>query len=86
MLHHRGKRWGFEFKYSYGPVMTKSMHVALQDLRLERIFAIYPGKDAYPLHERVEALPLVQVDKRLEKLGFLPVRPKATSKATARRK
>ena len=64
----RGKRWGFEFKYSDAPMMTKSMHIALEDLKLERIFVIYPGKDAYPLHKRVEALPLLQLRTRLEKL------------------
>lgn len=65
LVHWHGKRWGFEFKYSDAPVMTKSMHVALADLKLERIFTVYPGKEAYPMHEKVEALPLVQLHERL---------------------
>jgi hypothetical protein len=69
LVHWHGKRWGFEFKYADGPVMTKSMHIALEDLKLERIFAVYPGKDAYPMHDRVEALPLAQLHKRLAQIS-----------------
>jgi uncharacterized protein len=69
LVHWRGKRWGFEFKYSDAPVMTKSMHIALADLKLERIFTVYPGKEAYPMHAQVEALPLVQLHERLAAIG-----------------
>jgi uncharacterized protein len=68
LIHWRGRRWGFEFKYSDGPVMTKSLHIALADLKPERIFVIYPGKEAYALHKQVEVLPLIQLHKRLMKL------------------
>ena len=61
LLLRRGKRWGFEFKCSDAPSMTKSMHMALADLGLERIWAVYPGKQRYRMHDRVEALPLLQV-------------------------
>lgn len=59
----RGKRWGFEFKCSDAPSMTKSMHTALTDLSLERLWVLYPGKTGYPLHERAEAVPLVDLDR-----------------------
>ena len=52
------KRWGFEFKCSDAPSMTRSLHIALEDLGLTKAFIIYPGKDRYPVHERVEAMPL----------------------------
>jgi predicted AAA+ superfamily ATPase len=58
LLFHGGKRLGFEFKCRDAPSMTKSMHIALKDLRLDHLFVVYPGKERYPLHERVEALPL----------------------------
>jgi predicted AAA+ superfamily ATPase len=54
-----GKRWGFEFKCSDAPAMTKSIHIALKDLGLERVFMIYPGKERFILHEKVEAVPLM---------------------------
>jgi len=55
-----GMRWGFEFKCSDAPSMTKSIHIALQDLSLAGLFIIYPGKERYRLHEKVEALPLAE--------------------------
>jgi uncharacterized protein len=30
-----GKRYGVEFKHSDAPVMTKSLHIALNDLKLD---------------------------------------------------
>ena len=80
LVHWHGKRWGFEFKYSDAPAMTKSMHIALEDLKLARIFVVYPGKVPYPLHERVEALPLDQMQRRLKKFGLGKVRPPAAKK------
>jgi hypothetical protein len=41
--------------------MTPSIHVALEDLQLKKIYVIYPGKERYALHPQVEALPLTVV-------------------------
>ena len=60
LLFRDGMRWGFEFKCSDAPSMTKSMHSALHDLSLNGIFVVYPGKERYRLHKKVEVLPLVQ--------------------------
>jgi predicted AAA+ superfamily ATPase len=56
-----GRRWGFEVKYADAPRMTRSIHVALQDLRLERVFVVYPGERSYPLHDRVECVGLAEL-------------------------
>ena len=53
-----GRRIGVEFKLTSAPKMTRSMHSALSDLKLDRIFVIFPGQDRFPLHERVEAVGL----------------------------
>lgn len=58
LLFRNGKRLGFEFKCSDAPTLTKSMHIALADLGLDKLFVVYPGNDRYPLHEKIEALPL----------------------------
>ena len=58
MLFRNGRRWGFEFKCVDAPSTTKSMHVALNDLSLEHLYAVYPGDEYYPLHDRITALPL----------------------------
>jgi len=56
-----GKRFGFEFKYMDAPGLTRSTHVALQDLRLDHLWIVYPGSERYSLHERVAAIPLEAV-------------------------
>ena len=58
LLLYKNKRYGFEMKLNQAPSLTRSMTVALEDLRLDGLFVIYPGTKAYPLAERVTALPL----------------------------
>ena len=43
------------------PVMDKAMPIVLEDLRLEKLYVVYPGKERYPIHERVEAVPLTDL-------------------------
>ncbi|MCY3932025.1 MAG: ATP-binding protein [Acidobacteria bacterium] len=56
-----GRRFGFEFKYSDAPGTTKSMRVALADLRLDHLWVIYPGEETYELDERISVLPVGDV-------------------------
>ncbi|MDD5306111.1 MAG: ATP-binding protein [Deltaproteobacteria bacterium] len=56
-----GRRLGFECKHADAPQMTKSMHMALTDLSLDKLWVLYPGEKRYALHERVEVLPLARV-------------------------
>jgi hypothetical protein len=58
LLLRKGRRWGFEFKCADAPVTTRSMHVAAEDLRLGHLWVIHPGRDRYPLADRITALPL----------------------------
>ena len=53
-----GRRYGVEFKYSGSPTMTKSLHMAVNDLKLDRAWILHPGRQSYPVHEKVEALPI----------------------------
>jgi uncharacterized protein len=55
-----GKRYGVEVKYNDAPGVTKSMRIAMQDLRLDRLFIVYPGDKTYDLDKEIVALPLVQ--------------------------
>ncbi|MGH7149443.1 MAG: DUF4143 domain-containing protein, partial [Planctomycetota bacterium] len=65
LLFRRGRRYGVEFKRSEAPTMTKSLHVALSDLRLDRAWIVYPGTEAYRVHERVEVVPLSAAAERM---------------------
>lgn len=68
MLTIKGKRYGFEFKYTDSPRPTKSMHIALQDLRLDRILVVYPGKESYALKDNVECVSILHLLNRIQQL------------------
>ena len=38
--------------------MTRSMHSALTDLQLDRLFVVFPGDTRFPIHERAQAVGL----------------------------
>ena len=61
LLLRRGRKWGFEFKCTDAPKTTKSMHIALDDLKLEHLWVVYPGTRRYPLTEKITALPLKEI-------------------------
>jgi len=56
-----GRRIGVECKRMDAPRLTPSMRTALDDLQLERLFVLYPGDKTYPLAERIQVVPLVQL-------------------------
>lgn len=66
LVFHQGRRLGFEFKYTEKPSTSKSMQVALADLKLDELIVVYPGKGRFPLSEAIMACPLTDV---LEVLG-----------------
>lgn len=61
MALHEGRRIGFEFKCADAPGMTRSLGIALTDLKLDRAFVVYPGAMRYPISDRVEAIPLSEI-------------------------
>jgi hypothetical protein len=64
----KGKRWGFEVKYQDAPTITKSMRIAMQDLKLERLWVVYPGQTGYPMDEKIECVSLAQLSQIRETL------------------
>ena len=50
-----GKRLGFEFKYSESPKITKSMHTAIEDLKLDHLYIIFPGKMSFAMNNIITA-------------------------------
>jgi len=65
-----GKRIGFEIKYTDAPRTTKSMQIALIDLKLDHLIVIYPGNQTYPLTENitVHGLEIIGRDDEMKKL------------------
>lgn len=58
LIFHKGKRLGFEFKYTDAPKLTKSMRIACDDLHLDELTVIYPGTRKYLLAENIHVMSL----------------------------
>ncbi len=52
------RRYGVEFKFNAAPVVTKSMHSALNDLGLAHLWVVHPGPNSFPAHEKITMLTL----------------------------
>jgi predicted AAA+ superfamily ATPase len=62
------RRWGFEFKRTVAPRLTRSMHSALADLHLERLEVVHAGEQTFPMAANVRALALTRLLNDLEPL------------------
>ena len=49
LMFKHGLRVGVEFKRVDAPKMTASMHIALQDLKLDALYVVYPGERRYTM-------------------------------------
>jgi predicted AAA+ superfamily ATPase len=52
------KKIGFEFKYADSPKVTSSMEKALDLLKLDHLYVVYPGHKKAKLHEKITLIPL----------------------------
>jgi len=53
----RGKRrWGFEFKRTSSPKTTKSMHSAVEDLKLDSLDVVHAGEATFPMTQTIRAV------------------------------
>ncbi len=50
------KKIGFEIKYSDAPKITKSMHVAMEDLKLDHLYIITPGDQIFQMDNKVTSV------------------------------
>jgi len=55
LLFEEGRRIGFEIKYADAPRTTRSMRTALEDLRLDQLYVVYPGSASFQMDSRIEA-------------------------------
>jgi hypothetical protein len=53
-----GRRVGVEFKRADVPRVTPSMRIAIDDLKLDALYVVYPGPHRFRLAEGIEAVPL----------------------------
>ena len=61
-------RRGFEFKRTTAPATTRSMHVAIEDLRLSRLDVVHAGAHSFAMHPKIRAIALSRLLEDLKPL------------------
>ena len=56
-----GRIFGVECKWIDAPRLTPSMRIAKEDLKLEKIIVVYPGKRRYEIAKNIHAIPLQEI-------------------------
>lgn len=69
LVHAGGHRLGFEFKHASAPTPTRSMYIALEDLKLTELIVIHAGTASYPLANKMRAVPLERVWQEIDRLA-----------------
>ncbi len=52
------EKWAIEIKRRSSPSITKGFHIACEDIKPERRYVVYSGKDRFSLGEGITAIPL----------------------------
>lgn len=55
-----GSGKGIEIKFRDAPKLSRSMRIAMEDLKLKELLVVYPGTREYPLAENIRAVPLAR--------------------------
>lgn len=63
-----GRRLGLEVKHADAPSLTKSMHIARRDLKLDRLFIVTPGTRSYPLADWAEVVAIPELMPCLDEM------------------
>ena len=58
VLRRQGRLFGIECKRADAPRITQSIRIALEDLGLERVAIVYPGRKRFRIAPSVEAVPV----------------------------
>jgi len=69
LIMQKGKRYGIEVKFNEAPKITTSMRTALEDLDLDHLWIIYPGRHSYTVHEKITVWPLRDVTDLSGRIG-----------------
>ena len=52
------RRISVEFKRADAPKVTPSTRIAIEDLKLDALYVVYPGAHRFTLESGIEAVPL----------------------------
>ena len=65
---YKGSKFGVEVKFNEAPKITASMRSARKELRLDHLWIIYPGKESYPVAEKISVCSLSDIDRLPEQV------------------
>jgi predicted AAA+ superfamily ATPase len=63
------KKTGYEIKFSDSPKITKSMHTALHDLKLDHLYVIVPIGESFKMSEKITCVPLKDLEMLLDPMS-----------------
>jgi predicted AAA+ superfamily ATPase len=58
------RRIGYEIKYTSRPALSKSVQIAGEDLKLDRVDIVYPGEKTFPVARNVRAVGLAALFRK----------------------
>ncbi len=56
-------RYGVEIKRTVSPKTTRSMHSAIEDLKLSKLFVVHAGDSSFPLTEKIKAVSSTSIQR-----------------------
>lgn len=68
---YEGRRFGVEIKYSESPRITKSIKIAMESLRVQHLWLVYPGDKEYAADDNISVIPLSAIAQLHERLKGL---------------
>lgn len=60
-----GREWAIEVKRTLTPKLERGLRSAIEDVKPERAFVVYPGDERYPLGKEIEAIGLPELCEEL---------------------
>ena len=60
-----GREWAIEVKRTLAPKLERGLRSAIEDVKPERGFVVYPGDERYPLGKDIEAISLPELCEEL---------------------
>lgn len=60
-----GSKWAIEIKRNSAPYVSKGFYAGCEDIKADKRFVVYSGKDKFPMNESVTAIPLPDLMQEL---------------------
>ena len=71
LIIHKGRRIGFEVKFSEAPKIAKTTRNVASALALDHLFVVCPTPAAYPVDDRITVLPITEASNLRERIDSL---------------